>query len=133
MFGLILYHNLNSDNMKKKLLILIFIFSVLILNNSFAQTISAGGIHSLASCSDSTVRAWGYNNDGQLGNGNNTDSNLPVQVSALSGITAIAGGSSHSLALKNDGTVRAWGRNDVGQLGNGTNTNSNVPVQVSAL
>src|SRR6266513_2376725 len=97
--------------MKKKLLILIFNFSFLILNNSFAQSISGGGAHSLALCSDSTIRAWGGNTEGELGNGNNTDSNIPVQVSALSGITAIAAGSSHSLALKNDGTVLAWGLN----------------------
>ena len=71
--------------------------------------------------------------NGQLGNGTNTDSNVPVQVSSLTGITAIAGGGDHSLALKNDGTVWAWGWNGYGQLGNGTNTDSNVPVQVSSL
>src|SRR6266496_4303223 len=105
--------------MKKKLLILVFSFSFFILNNSFAQTIAGGGGHSLALCSDSTVRAWGGNNYGQLGNGTNTNSIVPVQVSALSGITAIAGGGYHSLALKNDGTVRAWGDNIDGQLGDG--------------
>ncbi|MBK5284765.1 MAG: RCC1 repeat- and reductase domain-containing protein, partial [Bacteroidia bacterium] len=92
--------------MKKKLLLLFFNFSFLFLNNSFAQTIAGGGFHSLASCSDSTVRAWGGNPNGQLGNGTNTDSNVPVQVSALPGITAVAGGYYHSLAMKNDGTVR---------------------------
>src|SRR5947207_12458875 len=119
--------------MKKKLLILILNFSFLILNNSFAQTISGADLHSLALCSDSTVTAWGYNDYGQLGNGNTNTTIVPVQVSVLSGITAIAGGANHSLALKNDGTVWAWGWNLNGQLGNGTTTNSNVPVQVSAL
>ncbi|MBK5285102.1 MAG: RCC1 repeat- and reductase domain-containing protein, partial [Bacteroidia bacterium] len=119
--------------MKRKILILILNFSFFILNNSFAQTISGGAYHSLASCSDSTVRTWGFNINGQLGNGTNTDSNVPVQVSTLPGITAIAGGYHHSLALKNDGTVRAWGLNSLGQLGNGTYTDSNVPVPVNAL
>jgi hypothetical protein len=82
---------------------------------------------------DGTVWAWGYNGDGELGNGTNTDSNVPVPVSGLSGITAIAGGGYHSLALKNDWTVWAWGYNEYGQLGNGTNTDSNVPVPVSGL
>jgi hypothetical protein len=79
---------------------------------------------------DGTVWAWGRNDYGQLGNGTNTNSNLPVPVSGLSGVTDIAGGFYHSLALKNDWTVWAWGYNNDGELGNGTNTNSNVPVQV---
>jgi hypothetical protein len=82
---------------------------------------------------DGTVWAWGYNPDGQLGNRTYSDSNVPVQVLGLTGVTAIAGGGYHSLALKSDGTVWAWGRNDYGQLGNGTNSDSNVPVQVANL
>jgi alpha-tubulin suppressor-like RCC1 family protein len=69
-----------------------------------------------------------------LGNGTTyINSNTPVQVSALSGVTAIAGGFAHSLALKSDGTVWAWGYNSNGQLGDGTYTTRNTPVQVSAL
>src|SRR5437899_12265501 len=67
-----------------------------------------------------TVSAWGDNSFGELGNGTNTASNTPMQVSGLSGVTAIAGGELHSLALKSDGTVRAWGQNTSGQSGNGT-------------
>ncbi|HEY83165.1 MAG TPA: RCC1 repeat- and reductase domain-containing protein, partial [Dehalococcoidia bacterium] len=77
--------------------------------------------------------AWGLNDYGQLGDGTNTNQKIPVLVSNLSGITAVAGGRWHSLALRSDGTVWAWGRNDFGQLGDGTNTNQNTPVQVSNL
>ena len=100
---------------------------------------SAGpGGHSLALKNDGTVWAWGSNNNGELGNGTNTISNVPVQVSFLTGVIAIAAGggstgAGHSLALKNDGTVWAWGFNGVGELGNGTNTDSNVPIQLSSL
>jgi hypothetical protein len=79
------------------------------------------------------VWAWGFNTNGQLGNGTYTDSNVPVAVSSLTGVTTIAGARSHSLAIMSDGTVRAWGRNNSGQLGDGTNTSGNVPVQVSSL
>ena len=101
--------------------------------NCFSQTIAAGNEHSLAVCSDSTVMTWGRGDYGQLGNGANANSLVPVSVSSLTGITAISGGGGHSLALKNDGTVWAWGWNLYGPLGNGTNTDSYVPVQVSSL
>jgi alpha-tubulin suppressor-like RCC1 family protein len=96
--------------------------------------IAGGGYqHSFALKNDGTVWAWGHNSSGQLGNGTFINTTVPVPVSSLTAVTAIAGGGGHSLALKNDGTAWAWGRNFFGQLGNGTNTDSNVPVQVSNL
>ena len=95
--------------------------------------IAGGTQHSLAVKSDGTVWAYGYNNHGQLGNGNTTTTNLPVQVTGLSGVMAIAGGAQHSLALKSDGTVWAWGNNSFGQLGDGSTIQRTAPVQVSGL
>jgi regulator of chromosome condensation (RCC1) repeat-containing protein/FIMAH domain-containing protein len=69
-------------------------------------TAIAGGFgHSLALNSDGTAWAWGEGDVGELGNGTYTTTPpygtaTPVQVSGLSGGTAIAGGSFHSLALK---------------------------------
>ncbi|MFB9238252.1 RHS repeat-associated core domain-containing protein [Plantactinospora siamensis] len=84
--------------------------------------------------SDGTVWAWGDNYFGQLGNNSTAARSLtPVQVSGLTGVTAIAAQSSGGYALKSDGTVWAWGYNASGQLGNGTTTNSKVPVKVSGL
>jgi alpha-tubulin suppressor-like RCC1 family protein len=101
-----------------------------------AQTISAGGWHSISICQDSTVKAFGENNSGQLGNGLNTDSNVPVSVTGLTNIIAVSGGgdqnNGYSMALKSDGTVWTWGSNLYGGLGNGTTgvaNNSNIPVQ----
>lgn len=118
--------------MKAKL----FIASIFICSIGNAQTIAGGGQHSLVIRSDKTVKAYGYNLYGQLGNGTNTDSNLPIPLSSLTAVKAIAGGHHHSLALKNDGTVWTWGYNLYGQLGNGTSglgTESNIPVLVNSL
>ncbi len=95
--------------------------------------VAAGVFHSLALTSTGQVLAWGFNGDGELGNGANTDSNVPVSVSLPVGtiITALAGGTYHSLGLTSTGQVLAWGHNAFGELGNGTNTASNVPVSVS--
>ena len=64
-----------------------------------------------------TVVASGENGSGQLGNGSNQDSTVPVQVLNLTEVAAITTGGGHSLALMKNGTVYAWGRNDKGQLG----------------
>lgn len=103
------------------------------LNSVIAVSGGQAGYHSLALKADGTVWTWGKNTEGQLGDGTLNNSNIPVQVSGLSNVIAIAGGEYHSLALKNDGTVWAWGRNSNGQLGDSTTTNSSVPVQVLYL
>lgn len=107
-----------------------------VLTGKTVVAIAAGSDHSLALCSDGTVAAWGANAAGQLGNSSNTQSNVPVLVTAtgvLNGksVKAISAGATHSLALCTDNTLAAWGANVSGQLGNGNNVNSNAPVLVS--
>ncbi|MCL2787625.1 MAG: Ig-like domain-containing protein [Micrococcales bacterium] len=93
---------------------------------------------------DGNVWAWGYNSDGQLGNGTSgtgTNSSWPVRVQAAPGETvppfaAIAEGAGTGYALDETGNVWAWGDNYYGQLGNGTGggygSHSSRPVQVQA-
>ncbi|MEI6675861.1 MAG: cadherin-like beta sandwich domain-containing protein [Verrucomicrobiota bacterium] len=106
------------------------------LANKMVATVAAGGSHGMALCSDGTLASWGYNSDGQLGNGNTTSSNIPVAVTTtgiLSGkiVVSIAPGVySHNIALCSDGTLAAWGYNAYGQLGNNSTASSNVPVEV---
>ena len=66
---------------------------------SKAKAVAGGGYHSLALMADGTVKAWGRNGEGQLGDRSNTTRNRPVSVYGLSGIAAIAGGGYHSLAI----------------------------------
>jgi alpha-tubulin suppressor-like RCC1 family protein len=68
------------------------------------------------------VFAWGENEVGQLGNGTTFNSDTPVPISGLTGVTDLAGGERHSLALLSNGTVMTWGENGWGQLGDGTHT-----------
>jgi alpha-tubulin suppressor-like RCC1 family protein len=83
-----------------------------------------------------TVWSWGYSPNGQLGDGiGGTESNYPVPVQGLTGMTAIAAGALTGYALGPDGTVSAWGYNASGQLGAGPNVtaDSDVPVTVTGL
>ena len=82
------------------------------------KAISAGGFPGLALLSGGTVRAWGYNHDGELGNGTNTDSNVPVTVSGLTGVKDTGGRrprpgpaphrDGHGLGLQRRGRARQW-------------------------
>jgi alpha-tubulin suppressor-like RCC1 family protein len=114
-----------------------------------ATAVSAGMSHTLGLRSDGTVWAWGANDKGQLGLGQDGgfdscltrfDFNGPIncstsamQVPGLTNVVAIGTGWGHSLALKQDGTVWAWGNNDYGQLGSGAPGTSFVPLQVNPL
>jgi RHS repeat-associated protein len=95
--------------------------------------LAAGQYHSLAVKSDGTVWAWGYNFDGEVGDGTTTERHTPVQVSGITNATAVAAGFTHSLALTSSGSVESWGKNDDGQLGDGTNSTRLTPVAVNGL
>jgi alpha-tubulin suppressor-like RCC1 family protein len=100
---------------------------------SSGVTAIAGGFAHVLAVANGQAYAWGYNAEGELGNGTTTNSSVPAPVNGLSsGVTAVAGGAEHSLALVN-GRVYAWGYNGDGELGNGTTTNSTVPMAVSGL
>ncbi|MCK9613724.1 MAG: T9SS type A sorting domain-containing protein [Bacteroidales bacterium] len=124
--------------MKNKitLIIIVLLFFLGWSNIAQAQKIAAGGWHSVVVCSDSTAKAFGENATGELGNGTNSDSNIPVSTGLTNIIAVSAGGDqleAHSMALKSDGTVWAWGSNLYGQLGNASTTNTNTPVQTLLL
>jgi alpha-tubulin suppressor-like RCC1 family protein len=109
---------------------------------SNATQVAGGEYNGLAVLSDGTVKDWGYNYYGELGDGTTTESSVPVQVKGLSNVVAVAGGAYHSLALLANGTVMAWGYNGYGQLGTGSASGpeecggdpcSRVPLPVAGI
>src|SRR6266540_6584120 len=71
--------------------------------------IAAGQLHTLLVKPDGTVWAWGFNDNGQLGDGTTMDSLHPVAVSSLADVRSIASSNAvwaeHSLAVTGAGEV----------------------------
>lgn len=109
------------------------------LGSAGIAKLSAGGVSvengfALALLKDGTVRAWGDNVAGQIGDGTLEDRSAPVPVTALTGIKDIAAGGTHALALTEDGRVFSWGDNAYGQLGNGTSGGEHTkPAEINGL
>ncbi|MGJ5814090.1 hypothetical protein [Paludibaculum fermentans] len=91
------------------------------------------GGHVLVLTSLGRVWGWGQNLHGQLGTGDRAAKAGFIEVSGLSGITAIDAGAQHSVALQGDGTVWTWGANTEGQLGDGSLVNRARPGVVPGL
>jgi len=98
------------------------------------------GGHSVALRATGTPVAWGFNGNGELGDGTAVDRPLPGPVCAvgatdcgsnpLTEITALAAGNQFTLSRTAQGTMLTWGANFDGQLGDGTTTRRFSPVQV---
>ncbi|MDQ1720573.1 MAG: hypothetical protein QOI26_307, partial [Pseudonocardiales bacterium] len=102
-------------------------------SGSASNLIAGGEYHSLAVDSAGSVWAWGYNADGELGNGKTASSATPVKVTGAPAAAGVTAGLVSSVELTRTGTVSAWGSNAYGQLGNGATTSSSTPVAVSSL
>ncbi len=74
--------------------------------------------------------AYGYNNNGQLGDGTTVNRTTPTQIGTDTKWLNLAGGANFSIALKSDGTLWGWGENSNGQLGDNTTTDRHAPIQI---
>jgi len=102
---------------------------------SGVQAIALGWEESCAITSGGGALCWGWNANGQLGNGTNRDSAVPVPVSGLaSGVATLSSGAdSHRCAVTDAGGVKCWGYNFAGELGDGTTRTRVSPVAVTGL
>jgi alpha-tubulin suppressor-like RCC1 family protein len=110
----------------------------------------AGELHTCALTFAGTLRCWGQNFHGQLGQSNpgfngigspfgnvnwgdsatELPSNLTSDINTGSLVTDVTAGDSHTCALSSDGQLRCWGRGDSGQLGYGNSNSLLTPPPV---
>ena len=91
-----------------------------------------GLLASFAASAKYALYVWGYNNRGQLGTNNLSNTLSPIQVGALTEWEFPQSSSgATSFVIKSDSTLWAWGSNTQGTLGDGTTVYRSSPVQVA--
>ena len=97
-----------------------------------AIAIALGNYHTCAILDNGEVKCWGWDYNGQLGDGgSNTNLNAPptTAINLGTGRTAVAvsAGDFHTCAILDNGDLKCWGSNSQGQLGMGNNVDLNAP------
>ncbi len=109
--------------------------------------VAAGGRFSCARLTDGTIQCWGFDLNGELGDGTMTAHGLPctideesadctstpVPVATIDDATHIAVGVHHACAIRASGEIWCWGGNSGRQLGDGTRETRYGPVWASGL
>ncbi len=99
-------------------------FSAVSTNSNFSCAIANNG----------NIYCWGTGSSGRIGNGANSNVNVPTAVTMPSGVesfTLVSTNTNFSCAIANTGKIYCWGTGTNGQIGNGANSNVNVPTSVT--
>ena len=79
--------------------------------------LAVGYTHACARMSDGTIRCWGDNTSGQLGNTTIVDSSpVAVQVETINDATSISAANQTTCALRRSGEVWCWGNDAYGAV-----------------
>jgi len=97
---------------------------------------SCGPSHSAAVTDLGALYAWGLNEDGQLGCGDEQSRREPTVVSfpmASVVVRMVSCGYQHTAAVSLDGQVFTWGSGSMGRLGHGSDVSYSSPTVVAGM
>ena len=95
------------------------------------RQVTGGNESSCGVTTDNLAFCWGWNSDGQLGDGTINNASRPVAVSGGLRFRNIIAGFADACGLTTDSRAYCWGANLQGQLGDGTTTACRRPVRVA--
>lgn len=102
---------------------------LLLLGPEPVNSLSVGSNHACVSMGDAgSVKCWGNNETGQLGNATQTTENSPISISSnLPAVKQVIAGNGRTCALLNNRSAKCWGSNRFGELGLGDRAPRNAP------
>ncbi|HUR95622.1 MAG TPA: hypothetical protein VMY76_13620 [Gemmatimonadales bacterium] len=95
------------------------------------RQVSAFSGHSCGVTPELQAFCWGYNLQGQLGDGTRTQRLEPVAVAGGHRFRQVSAGVAHTCGVTPADRIFCWGENTRGQLGDGTRAAHLMPVRVS--
>jgi alpha-tubulin suppressor-like RCC1 family protein len=99
-----------------------------------ATAVTVGNFHACVLLIAGTVKCWGYNHDGEVGNGALSTAAAPGAVDpAIRGAVGFDAGSAHNCVVVTGGGVKCFGSDLSGQLGDGGVTNVTTAVDVLGI
>src|SRR5690554_349433 len=114
--------------MKKILLFTSLLFFTQSILSQCYESLTFGGLHTIAQKADGTLWGWGQADAGQVMTTNNVEP-LPIQMGVASDWDLIETGTQNTFGIKNDGTLWGCGRNTFGALGINSTTEINPTFQ----
>ncbi len=84
--------------------------------------------HSAVITENGDLYTWGFNANGELGNGTTEDNSIPIKI--MSNVKSASLGNGNSAAITENGDLYTWGNNSNGELGNGTTEDSSIPTKI---
>ena len=98
-----------------------------------AAAVGSGNYHACAVTDTGSVKCWGQNDSGQVGDGTTETRVAPVEIDPGGVAVSVTGGGSHSCAMLDEGSMTCWGENGSGQIGNGSTDDALTPSAVTGL
>ncbi len=98
-----------------------------IKGNPWITQVSCGNHHVGAVTAENKLYMWGWNRNGQLGDGTNINKSKPTLIKIKRKIAQVSCGNNFTGAVTTIGKLYMWGSNNFGQLGDKTQTNKNKP------
>src|SRR6266568_3028021 len=93
--------------------------------------LTGGWLHTCAMTTTKHVYCWGWNRDGEVGDGSTADRPYAKQVSQSFTFTMVTTGGGHSCAVATGGAAYCWGLNLTGQIGDSSVISRSTPTAVT--